>query len=153
MIDEKIGITDVWLKLREIDDKLDRVRGDVNVLATINKQRDRERLLELCKDKIGKSLDMQRLWYHAKTPKSISELCAISKVKLDTGGRYLRRLHERGMLVRNETVSPVTYVRSEVSEDIGVDKWIELNHKARSVTLQSAAASSVSTEENNGTSP
>lgn len=126
---------DVWHKLREMDDKMDRIRGHVNVIATLNKELNREQLLEQCKKKIGPSLEMQRLWYFSRDPRTIPELQSLAEVKATTIGSSLKRLHDRGMLEKNELSDQVRYYQNEVTQDIGIDKWIESEHRKKGWVL------------------
>lgn len=130
-----IDLTDVWIKLRELDDKLDRVRGHVNVLSTLNKVRDRDALFAICQDKIGTSLDMKKLWYYADKPKSVKELAELAGVDAKKARVYLDRLNDRGVLDKHELMSPVKYSRDEISEGIGLEKWVEQAHKEAGETL------------------
>jgi hypothetical protein len=128
-------LADLWIKLREIDDKLDKVRGDVNMIATLNKEQNRGVLLASCQAKFGRSLDAQRLWYFADVARTIPQLARLSRVKPGTAQATLWKLRDRGLLVKNDLADLITYVRSEITEGIGLERWVEGCHRDKNVEL------------------
>lgn len=137
-------IADLWTSVRELNDKVDKVRGHVNVLATMNKELNREALVKTLQKKIGTSLANQRLWYYADKPRTIAELQRLGGIPEGSMNKTLSRLHGKGILDKNELSNPVRYYRDEVTQDLGLEKWVEAQHRAKGYTLTPEGAKSES---------
>jgi DNA-binding MarR family transcriptional regulator len=116
---------DIWEKLQEMDNKLDHIQGDVNSLATINKQDNRELLLELFQRKFGRSKNQRRIWYHADEKLTVDELADRSGLSESQIYNNITEMRERGLLVRTQVGDTSRYRRAEITEGIGLEEHVE----------------------------
>jgi predicted transcriptional regulator len=121
MVDDE----DIWRKLQEMDNKLDHIQGDVNSLATINKQDNRELLQKLYKRKFGQSKTKRVIWYYADEKRTVAGISDASGKSKSQIYNHLSEMQEKGLLVKTEIGDTSRYKRTEITEGIGLEEHVE----------------------------
>lgn len=116
---------DIWRKLQEMDNKLDLMQGDVNTLATINKEDKKDELQNLFKRKFGQSKTRRRIWYYADKKRTAEEIADLSGLSKSQIYNYTREMREKSLIVKTETGDVSRYCRQEITEGIGLEKHVE----------------------------
>jgi len=121
MVDDE----DIWLKLQEMDNKLDNIQGDTNVQSTILKEDSKDNLIELYKRKFGRSKNRRRVWYHADEKKTADELSEATGLSVSHIRNLTAEMTDLAILGKAENGRRKVYYRREITEGIGLEDHVE----------------------------
>lgn len=114
---------DFQKKLEQMDAKLDSIQGDVNVLATLNKEDNRETLLNLLNSKFGRSKNRRKVWLAADGEKTLEEIADETGLSLGSVHPAASNLNDQGMLRKAVGEDGTTYYwKSEITTGIGLEQ-------------------------------
>jgi len=116
---------DIWRKLQEMDNKLDLMQGDMNSLATINKQDNVGLLQDLFKSQFGQSKTRRKIWYYLDELRTVDELSEASGLSTSQIYNYTRGMREKNLIVKLETGELVQYKRTDLTQGIGLEEHVE----------------------------
>jgi len=116
---------DIWRKLQEMDNKLDLIQGDMNSLATINKQDNVGLLQDLFKSQFEQSKTRRKIWYYLDEPCTVSELSETSDLSTSQIYNYTRGMREKNLIAKLETGELVQYKRTDLTKGIGLEEHVE----------------------------
>lgn len=118
--------------LEEINRKVDELKQDVNdiqentnVMATLNKEKSSEDIVNLIEGKFGKSDLKRKCWYYADGTPTISELTELTGSTQSTIENYVSELTRQGVLEKREKDGKTRYDRAEISTGVGLEERIE----------------------------
>lgn len=120
-----IGDEDIWLKLQEMDDKLDNIQGDTNVQSQILKQQSKPELLDMFKRKFGKSPNRRKVWYHANKKRTVDDLVELTGIDRSQIHNLTSEMIELALLAKSENGRKKVYYRREITEGIGLEDHVE----------------------------
>lgn len=115
----------VWRKLQEMDDKLDNIQGDTNVQSQILKEDNRDLMVQLFKQKFGRSKNRRRVWYHADERRTADSLVEATGLSLSQIRNLTSEMTELALLNKAERGDRTVYYRNESTEGIGLESHIE----------------------------
>lgn len=116
---------DIWLKLQEMDDKLDNIQGDTNVQSQILKQQSKSALLDMFKRKFGKSTNRRRVWYYADEERTVDDLVELTGIDRSQIHNLTSEMIDLALLAKSESGRRKVYYRREITEGIGLEKHVE----------------------------
>lgn len=123
MVDDE----DIWLKLQEMDDKLDNIQGDTNVQSQILKQQSKAELLDMFKRKFGRSPNRRKVWYHSDEKRTVEELVDATGIDKSQIHNLTSEMIELALLAKSENGRKKVYYRREITEGIGLEEHVENN--------------------------
>lgn len=118
--------------LRELNRKVDELRqdvnhiqGDTNIMATLNKERHREDIINLLESKFGQSDLKRKVWYYADGTTSAKDLAELAGSTEGTIRNYISDLQRNGVLIKDDFDGTTYYDKADISTDIGLESKIE----------------------------
>lgn len=112
-------------RVKRIEDDVSDMQGDVNVLATLNKGLNRKELIDLIHDSFGTSDNKKLTWYYANGSLSNEEIAEAADIPKGSVDWAVRELDKSGWLSRHEEDGKVTYSKTNVSKNLGIESTLE----------------------------
>lgn len=120
-----VGDEDIWLKLQEMDDKLDNIQSNSNVQSQILKQQSKSKLLDLFKRKFGKSTNRRKVWYYADDRRTADELAKLTGISISQIRNLTSEMTELALLNKTERGQRKVYYRNETTDGIGLEEHVK----------------------------
>lgn len=112
--------------LREMDNKLNDIQGDVNILSTLNKELNKDELAKLIMRKFGSAPKQKLIWYHTDEETStIQQLANKLDISESSVQNHVSSLTDKGLLRRKKKGRKSFYSKSEITMGIGIKGKIE----------------------------
>lgn len=108
-------------RLKSIQDDVNDMQGDLRVLSTLNKELNRDELLNLIQESFGKSKNKKLTWYYADGTRTIGEIAEAAQIPDGSVMWAVRELQKSGWLVKHERDGNAIYKKSEVSTGLGLE--------------------------------
>jgi DNA-binding transcriptional ArsR family regulator len=112
-------------KVDELRRDVNHIQGDTNIMATLNKERHTEDIINLIEGKFGRSDLKRKCWYFADGTTTISDLTDLTGSTRSTIGNYVSELTRQGVLIKNEEDGDTYYDKAEISTGVGLENRIE----------------------------
>jgi DNA-binding transcriptional ArsR family regulator len=112
-------------RLREIEARLDMVQGDVNIIATLNKERDRDLAEELVSRRFGRSDNKRLCWYYADNERTISDISEETGIRERNVRTHLAELNDDGLLTKREEAGNTYYRKAKMTTGLGIESQVE----------------------------
>lgn len=125
MTDEEDILNELNRKMDELRRDVNHIQGDTNIMATLNKERHTEDIINLIEGKFGRSDLKRKCWYYADGTTTISDLTNLTGSTKSTIENYVSELTRQGVLIKEEREGSVYYNKAEISTGVGLKDRIE----------------------------
>lgn len=119
-----LDISEIMQKLQKMDGKLNEIQGDVNILSTLNKEKDKELLKNLIRRKFGQSDRKRLIWCHCNGEVQIEELVEKTEIRKSNLSPLTSEMSRQGLLVKEEKVEGIFCKKAEITKRIGLESEI-----------------------------
>lgn len=109
-------------RLREMDEKLDDIQGDVSILAAVNKEKDRVTIKNLINRVFGTSQRKRRCFYYCNDKRTIREIGEMANVAESNVRTILAKLNKEGLVAKREEDGHAIYRKKPITQGIGLEK-------------------------------
>jgi len=112
-------------KVDELRRDVNHIQGDTNIMATLNKERHTEDIINLIEGKFGRSDLKRKCWYYADGTTTISDLTELTGSTRSTIENYVSELTRQGVLIKEEEDRNTYYDKADISTGVGLENRIE----------------------------
>ena len=119
------NLSDVKEQLNNIQDDVNDIQGDVRVMSTLNKEFNREELIDRIHASFGTSENKKLTWYYANGERTIQEIADEADIARGSVDWAVRELNKSGWLVEHKDDNNTIYAKAEVCINLGIKGDLE----------------------------
>jgi DNA-binding transcriptional ArsR family regulator len=112
-------------KIDELRQDVNHIQGDTNIMATLNKERHTDDIINLIEGKFGRSDLKRKCWYYANGTTTISDLTELTGSTRSTIENYVSELTRQGVLIKEEEDGNTYYDKADISTGVGLENRID----------------------------
>jgi predicted transcriptional regulator len=114
-------LSDVKEQLNNIQDDVNDIQGDVRVMSTLNKEFNRDKLVNRIHASLGTSKNKKLTWYYANGERTIQEIADEADIARGSVDWAVRELNKSGWLVEHKRNNNTIYAKAEVCQNLGIE--------------------------------
>ncbi|WP_327053157.1 hypothetical protein [Halomicrococcus gelatinilyticus] len=125
MTDQEDLLNELNRKIDELRQDVNHIQGDTNIMATLNKERHTDDIINLIEGKFGRSDLKRKCWYYADGTTTISDLTELTDSTRSTIENYVSELTRQGVLIKEDRDGNTCYDKADISTRVGLENRIE----------------------------
>ena len=118
-------LSDVKDQLNNIQDDVNDIQGDVRVMSTLNKEFNRNKLVDRIHDSFGTSKNKKLTWYYANGERTIQKIADEADIARGSVDWAVHELNKSGWLVEHKRNNNAIYAKAEVCQNLGIESDLE----------------------------